>query len=322
MSASRIVFLDRETIGPGVALRTPAFDHEWIEHGLTAPDQVAPRIADCDIIVTNKVRIDASALERAPKVKMIAVAATGTDVIDIAACRTRGIVVSNIRGYAVATVPEHTFALILSLARNLPEYRTDVENGRWQESGQFCFFNKPVLDLGGSTLGLVGCGSIGASVGRIGLAFGMRVLFLDAYIAEPPQELERVGSLDDLLRESDFVSCHCPLSPETRGMFGHAQFERMKREAFFVNTARGELVDEAALARAIEGGLIAGAGIDVLGTEPPPLDSPMMRLAARPNVILTPHMAWSGTRARQTLCDQLIENIEGFAAGSPRNLIT
>ena len=317
----KVVFLDRETIGPGVDLRRPSFGHEWVEYERTQPDEVAVRLAGCEIAIVNKVRLTRDVIAGLTDLRMIAVAATGTDVVDLAACRERGVVVSNIRGYATATVPEHTFALILSLARDLPEYRAQVLDGAWQAAGQFCFFTRPIRDLKGAALGIVGCGSIGRSVAALGLAFGMEVRFLDAFVDTPPPGATMAADLDGLLAASDFISLHCPLTDETRGMFGAAQFAKMKSGAFIVNTARGELIEEQALADAVRSGRIAGAAIDVLASEPPPPDSPVMRMASLPNVILTPHIAWAGVGARQFLADQLIDNVENFASGNPSNVV-
>ena len=317
----KVVFLDRETIGPGVELRRPSFDHEWVEYQRTPPDDVTSRLAGCEIAIVNKVRVTRDVLADLPDLRMIAVAATGTDVVDLAACRERGIVVSNIRGYATATVPEHTFALILSLARDLPAYRAQVLDGAWQAVDQFCFFTRPIRDLKGASLGIVGCGSIGRSVGALGLAFGMEVRFLDAFVDTPPPGASMADDLDALLAVSDFITLHCPLTDDTRGMFGAAQFENMKSDAFIVNTARGELIEEQALADAVRSGRIAGAAIDVLAPEPPPPDSPVMQMASLPNVILTPHIAWAGVGARQFLADQLIDNVENFVAGNPSNVV-
>lgn len=318
--ARRIVFLDSDTIGPGVTVRRPGFDHEWVEYGKTAPDQVVERLQGASIAVTNKVPLSAETLAALPDLEMIAVAATGYNIIDLEACRAQNVTVSNIRGYAVNTVPEHTFALMLSLMRNLAQYREEVLAGRWQEAGQFCFFNRPIRDLAGATLGILGCGSIGRSVGEIGKAFGMNVLFFDNYVDSPPDGT-RLVELDELLAASDVVSCHCPLTPETRGMLNLDAFRKMKPTAIVINTARGEIVDEEDIAAALREGIIGGAALDVVAVEPPPMDGTAMKLAALPNFILSPHIAWAGVGAMQTLSDQLIDNIEAFAAGEPRNVV-
>jgi glycerate dehydrogenase len=317
----KIVFLDRDTIGPGITIRRPGFRHEWVEYGKTAPEQVVERLRGAEIAITNKVRLRRAALAELPELRMIAVAATGVDVIDLDACRERQIVVSNVRGYATNTVPEHTFALILALMRNLPQYRAEVLDGRWQREGQFCFFNRPIRDLAGATLGVIGCGSIGQSVGRIGLAFGMRVLFHDRYVGHAPEGTALVD-LEPLLRQADVVTCHCPLTPDTKGLIGRDQLHMMKPQAILVNTARGGIVDEMALADAIEAGRIGGAAIDVYEQEPPDAEHRLMQLASQHHVIVTPHIAWASQGAMQALCDQVIDAIEAYQQGAPINTVT
>lgn len=316
----KIVFLDRDTIGPGVTVRRPAFEHEWIEYGKTAPQDVAGRLEGARIAVTNKVRISREVIAALADLRMIAVAATGVDVIDLDACRERQIVVSNVRGYATNTVPEHTFALILSLMRNLPQYRAEVLDLRWQREGQFCFFNRPIRDLAGATLGVIGAGSIGRSVAQVGLAFGMRVLFHDRYVEHAPDGTELV-ELEPLLRRSDVVTCHCPLTPETKGLIGRDQLRLMRPQTILVNTARGGIVDEEALADAIEAGTIGGAAIDVFEEEPPAASHRLMQLSGEHHVIVTPHIAWAGEAAMQALCDQVVDAIEAFARGGPINVV-
>jgi len=315
-----VVFLDTATIGPGVTVRRPAFEHRWAEHERTRAEEVAERLKGATIAITNKAPIRTATIEACPDLKLIAVAATGYDCIDIDAAKAHDIAVANIRGYAVNTVPEHTFALILALRRNLVEYREQVLAGEWIRSEQFCFFNRPIPDLAGSTLGVVGAGALGSSVGRIGAAFGMDVLYHDDYAKEAPPEGPLVP-LERLRDEADVVTCHCPLTDETRGLVGADFLGGMKPSAIVVNTARGGIVDEEALAEAIREGRIAGAGIDVTSVEPAPANSTIMALASLPNVILTPHVAWASTGAMQTLVDQLIDNVEGFVAGEERNRV-
>ncbi|MEO0388371.1 MAG: D-2-hydroxyacid dehydrogenase [Pseudomonadota bacterium] len=317
----RIVFLDEGTIGPGVHLGRPAFAHTWSGHQRTAPEDVVARLEGASIAITNKVPLTAETLAALPDLKFIAVAATGFNIVDIAACQSRGIPVSNIRGYAVNTVPEHTFALILALRRNLVEYRQQVLDGAWVEADQFCFFNRPIRDLAGSTLGIIGAGALGQSVGKIGRGFGMEVIYCDAYAPAAPDTGPLV-SLETLRDTADVVTLHCPLTDETAGMIGADFLRQMKDSAILINTARGGLIDEPALAEAIQSGQIAGAGIDVTPVEPPPMDSTIMVLAAAPNFILSPHVAWASVGGMQTLSDQLIGNIEAFVAGTPRNLVT
>lgn len=313
----RVVFLDRASLGATV--RAPSFAHAWRDHDRTDATDVVTRLAEATIAVTNKVPLHAEALANAPRLRMIAVAATGTDIVDLAVCRERGIVVSNIRNYATSSLPEHVFALVLALRRNLLAYRADVERGLWQTSDTFCLLDHPINDLAGSTLGLVGLGALGKSVARLGQAFGMRVLAFDP-VADGMPGVTMV-SVDDLLRESDVVSLHLPLSPATRHLIGRAELGRMRSGSLLINTARGGLVDEQALADALRSGTIAGAGFDVLSREPPDDANPLLALR-QPNFILTPHVAWASAQAMQALADQLVDNIEAFVAGAPRNVVT
>ena len=311
-----VVFLDRSTLRANV--RRPAFEHAWKEHSKTAASEILGHLQDATIAITNKVLLRAETLSKLPKLKMIAVAATGYDVIDIDYCKDHGIAVANIRNYAIHTVPEHAFALILALRRNLLAYRRDVENGVWQEVEQFCFFNHPIGDLSGATIGILGEGAIGQGTAKIARGFGMRVLFADH--APPKAPGVEFTPFDKVLAESDVISLHCPLTPESRNMIGSEQFRKMKTTALLINTARGGLVDEAALVRALDEGLIAGAGFDVLTKEPPKEGNPLLDIR-RPNFILTPHVAWASDNAMQFLADQLVDNIEAFVKGKPQNLV-
>ncbi|KXU86174.1 glycerate dehydrogenase [Paraburkholderia monticola] len=315
----KIVFLDRATLAPQIRLSRPAFEHEFVEFEQTAPDQVVARLAGATIAITNKVPLTAEVLAQLPSLKLIAVAATGTDCVDKAACERQGVRVSNIRGYAVNTVPEHTFALMLALRRNLIAYRDDVLNGEWQKSGQFCFFNHAIHDLGGMTLGIIGEGVLGQRVAEIAKVFGMRPLFA------AHKGREGLGPLytpwDEVLATSDIITIHSPLTAQTRGMLAMPEFRAMQRKPLIINTARGGLVDEEALVRALDEGLISGIGFDVLSGEPPAADNPLMRIAARPNVIVTPHVAWASDEAQQSLADQLMNNIERFVRDDSANLV-
>ena len=319
--SEKIVFLDASTIGPGVTIGRPNFKHEWQEYDRTSADEVVTRLSDATIAVSNKVAITTQMLEQLPQLKLIAVAATGYNIVDLEACKARGVAVCNIRGYAVNTVPEHTFSLILALRRNLIEYREQVLDGEWVRSNQFCFFNRPIRDLAGSNLGIIGAGALGQSVGRIGLAFGMNVMYLNQHIRTAPDHGQLV-SLEQMRNEADILTLHCPLTPETQNIVDADFLQGMKQTSLVINTGRGGLIDEVALVAALRKGEIAGAGIDVTEVEPAPLDSPMMQVAELPNVLLTPHVAWASVGGMQTLVDQLIENIEAFVAGEPKNLLT
>ncbi|GIL38345.1 D-2-hydroxyacid dehydrogenase [Roseiterribacter gracilis] len=306
----KIVFLDRRTIADGIKVRRPAFPHVWVEHDQTAQSDVIARLADATIAITNKVPIRADAIAALPKLQMIAVSATGTDNVDKDAAAARGIPVVNIAGYAARTVPEHVFALLLALKRNIVAYRESVLEGRWTHGGSFCVFAAPITDLAGQRLGIVGTGAIGDSVAQIGRAFGM-----DVVLSERPGVTQlRPGrlSFDEVLTTSDALSLHCPLTDETRHMINDASLAKMKPGAVLINTARGPLIDELALERALQSGKLGGAGLDVTAPEPPPEDAPILRIARFPNVIVTPHVAWASETAMQTLADRLIDNIEAF----------
>lgn len=315
----RIVQLESASLIAEV--RRPGCAHEWIEYPKTAPAEVVDRLRGACIAITNKAPIDAAAVNALPELKMIAVSATGTNNIDLEACKARGIVVSNIRGYAVHTVPEHVFALLLALSRNLLAWRESMLAGRWQAAEQFCLFDHPIRDLHGATLGLIGSGALGEGVARLAEAFGMRVLR-----AERKGATEiRAGytAFEHVLAESDAISLHCPLTAQTRHLIDEPALRQMKRSAMLINTARGGIVDEAALVRALQEGWIAGAGFDVVSAEPPPVGHPLLdpALLKLPNFLLTPHVAWSSRPAMQALADQLIDNIEAFVAGTPRNQV-
>lgn len=311
-----IVFLDRDSIR--AEIHRPAFLHEWQEYSATAATQVAERLQNATIAISNKVPLMAGGLAQIKSFKMIAVCATGTNNVDLDYCRAHGIVVSNIRNYAVHTVPEHVFAMILALQRGLPGYREDVRNGLWQKAEQFCLFTRPIRDLHGSTLGVIGNGALGRATAKLGEAFGMRVLIAEHKNAQTV----RAGytSFDNVLMESDVITLHCPLTPATHHMIGAAELKKMRSHALLINTARGGLVDEAALVPALAQGVIGGAGFDVLTVEPPRAGNPLLDLDL-PNFILTPHIAWASRDAMQTMADQLIENIEAFVRGEPRNRV-
>ncbi|MCW2273448.1 glycerate dehydrogenase [Rhodoblastus acidophilus] len=311
-----IVFLDAKTLAPGVKLPVPKFPHRWINHDATAPDEVAAHVGDAEIIVVNKVKIGARELDALPGLKLVAISATGHDNVDIAAARAKKIAVTNIRGYSVGAVPDHVFALILALSRNILAYAESVRAGRWQNAGQFCFHDHRIFDLSGKRLGLIGSGSLGSRVAEIGRAFGMDVVFA-ARRGAPPSE----GRIDfhDLLATSDVISLHCPLNAETENLLSDREFALMTKKPLLINTARGGIVDEAALERALDAGHVAGAGIDVTRPEPPPADSAIMRLAQRPNVLVTPHVGWASLEAQQTLLDQLGKVLESFVAGERMN---
>lgn len=313
----RIVFLERNTIAAD--FRRPGFAHEWIDFSESFQDQVVQRLSGATIAISNKLALREAELSQLPELKLIAIAATGSDNIDLDYCRRHAIAVSNTRGYAVHSVPEHVLMMMLGLRRNLFAYRADVQNGMWQQSKQFCLLTHELHDISGSKLGIIGYGSIGKAMARLGEAMGMRILISEHKDAKTI----RAGrtSFADTLRESDVVSLHCPLTDQTRDLFRRPEFAMMKPGALLINTARGALVEDDALIEALRNGTIAGAGYDALREEPPRHGSPLLDLNL-PNFIITPHVAWASNEAVQALADQVIDNIEAFIAGTPRNLLT
>ncbi|HYV82291.1 MAG TPA: D-2-hydroxyacid dehydrogenase [Pyrinomonadaceae bacterium] len=309
MTTEIIVFLERNTFN--VPFRKPAFDHEWSEFGETAAGEVVERLAPATIAICNKLPLRAETLSRLPQLKLIAVAATGVDNVDLAYCRSHNIAVCNTRGYAVNSLPEHALMLMLALRRNLIAYRNDVKAGRWHDAKQFCLLDHPIGDLRGATLGIVGFGTLGKSMAQVGRAIGMEVLVA--------VRDDRAG-FEEVLRRSDVLSLHCPLTEETKNLIGAAELAQMKPDAILINTARGGLIDDHALIEALKNGRLAGAGIDVLRNEPPRDGNPLLEVDL-PNLIVTPHNAWASRQAMQTLADQLVDNLEAFVRGSPQNLV-
>jgi len=309
MTTEIIVFLERNTFN--VPFRRPAFAHEWSEFGETAPGEVVERLAPATIAICNKLPLRAETLSQLPKLKLIAVAATGVDNVDLAYCRSHNIAVCNTRGYAVNSLPEHALMLMLALRRNLMAYRDDVKAGRWREAKQFCLLDHPIGDLRGATLGIVGFGTLGKSMAQLGRAVGMEVIVA--------VRDDRAG-FEEVLRRSDVLSLHCPLTEETKNLIGADELAQMKPDAILINTARGGLLDDRALIEALKNGRLAGAGIDVLRNEPPRDGNPLLEVDL-PNLIVTPHNAWASRQAMQTLADQLVDNLEAFVRGSPQNLV-
>lgn len=315
----RGVFLDRDALDSGDIDITPLAETlaEWVFHGLTSDAEVGERIADAEVVVSNKAMVDAAAIARAPRLRLVCIAATGTNNVDLAAARARGITVCNVRSYATASVVEHVFALILSLRRRLPEYRDAVRAGRWQRSAQFALLDFPIAELHGATLAIVGYGELGRAVAQVGAAFGMRVLI--AARRGGSAEPGRVP-LAELLPQADVLSLHVPLTSETAGLVGAAELALMKPDALMINTARGGIVDEAALAAALRAGRLGGAGIDVLSVEPPVAGNPLLAPDI-PNLLVTPHIAWASRTARQRLVDELAANVTAYVQGTPRNVV-
>ncbi|OOG27141.1 glycerate dehydrogenase [Thioalkalivibrio denitrificans] len=316
----RGVFLDLETVDRDDldlnALRS-TLSH-WEMHPYTGSEEVGARIAGAQVVVSNKVVLDAAAIESAPDLRLICVAATGTNNVDLETARKRGVTVCNVRDYATAAVSQHVFAMILALTTRLNAYQRDVAEGRWQESRQFCLLDHPIRELEGLTLGIIGYGALGQGVARAAKAFGLNVAVAESLVS-PGRDKAR-WPLERLLAESDIISLHCPLTEQTHHLIDADALEAMKSDALLINTARGAIVDNAALATALRQGIIGGAGIDVLEQEPPPPDHPLLARDI-PNLILTPHIAWAAREARQRVIDQVAANIRAFIAGDPRNVV-
>ena len=313
-----IVVLDGHTLNPGDlswdALRTLG---ECTVHDRTPRDQVVARAREAEIALTNKVVFDRAVLAQLPRLRYIGVLATGYNVVDVAAAAAQGIVVTNVPAYSTRSVAQLTFALLLELTQRVGDHARAVREGRWTRSPDFCFWDHPLVELDGLTMGIVGFGHIGRSVAALAQAFGMRVL---AH-SRTPRAAPGVAwvDLDALFERSDVVSLHCPLTPETRDLVNAERLARMKPTAFLINTGRGPLVNERDLAEALDAGRLAGAGLDVLSAEPPPADHPL--LAAR-NCLITPHIAWATRAARERLMRTVVENVRAFLAGAQQNRVT
>jgi glycerate dehydrogenase len=314
------VFLDRDSLDCGdldfgdLDRVLPGLDY----YAATGPEQVAARIAEAEVVISNKVVLDAAALRHAPRLRLICVAATGVNNVDLTAAARAGVTVCNCRGYGTPAVVQHVFALLLALCARLPEYRQAVRDGRWQRASQFCLLDYPIRELADKTLGIVGYGELGRGVARLAEAFGMRVL-----LAQRPDTVELLEDrtpLPLLLPQVDVLSLHCPLTPETRGLIGAWELALMRRDAVLINTARGGLVDEAMLADALRKGALGGAGVDVLTLEPPTAGNPLLAPDI-PNLIVTPHCAWGSRESRQRLVGQLAENVRSYLGGEPVRVV-
>jgi glycerate dehydrogenase len=285
----------------------------------TRPEAVVERAAGAEIVFTNKTPLPGAVLAQLSKLRYIGVLATGYNVVDVEAAKTRGIVVTNIPTYGTASVAQFVFALLLELCHNVKVHSDAVRAGEWSSSPDWSFWKSPLVELAGRTMGIVGFGRIGRQVGRIADAMGMRVLAYDTYHGGPPQYSFSWAELQELLRESDVVSLHSPLFPETQGMINAKTLAMMKPSAFLINTSRGPLVVDRDLADALNAGRLAGAGVDVLSVEPPATDNPL--LTAR-NCLVTPHIAWATREARSRLMDLAVENAAAFVGGKPVNVVS
>jgi glycerate dehydrogenase len=315
-----IVVLDGHTLNPG--------DLSWEElmalgsckiFDRTPPEEIAARAVNAEMAITNKAVLHRPQIEILPKLKYIGVTATGYNVVDVEAAKERGIVVTNVPTYGTRSVAQHTFALLLELTQHIGHHAQTVRDGRWVRSPDWCYWDKPLIELDGLTMGIVGYGRIGRATARLAEAFGMKVVTTASSSGRRREPNIAVVDLDYLFSESDVVSLHCPLTPETKHLVNFQRLARMKPTAFLINTSRGLLVDEAALAEALNSSRIAGAGLDVLSVEPPPADNPL--LAAR-NCLITPHNAWAMRAARARLMKTAVENVRAFLVGRPQNVVS
>lgn len=317
----RLVVLDKASLDCGdldfSKLKSFGLDVDFFEN--TKPDQIIERIKDAEIIVTNKLVIDSPILKEVEKLKLICISATGTNNIDLIAAAKKNIAVCNVTGYATSSVVQHVFMLITALNTKLNSYQKAVKNGRWSQSEFFCLLDYPIIDLAEQTIGIIGYGELGKGVEKVARAFGMKVLVSQSLQKKSAKTDERVP-LNKLLREADIVSLHCPLAPETENIISTNELKIMKSSALLINTARGGIVDEAALLEALQQKQIAGVGIDVLANEPPKKENKLL-MCELDNLIITPHIAWASVASRQRLLDGVVENIDAFLNGKPHNIV-
>lgn len=312
-TAPTIVFLDTATIPPHIRIPRPSTEHYWQEYASTSAEELDEHLDQAEIVISNKVGLNAETLSRHPNLKLIAVAATGTNNVDLEYCRNHDIAVANIQGYATRSVPEHVVAMMFALKRNLVGYHQDVAQGEWQKQQQFCFFTHPITDIAGSTLGVVGSGSLGQATASLARALGMTVLFAERKGAV--QCREGYLPFEQVLAEADVVTLHCPLTNETTNLIGSDELEMMKSSAVLINTGRGGLVDETALVNALKEKAISGAGVDVFTQEPADNSNPLLANQHLANLLLTPHVAWGSDSSINILLTQLMENIDAFERG-------
>lgn len=307
----KIVFLDSTAIPKHILIPRPSFEHTWTEYDHTSSAETIERAKNADIVITSKVIFDRETLQQLPKLKLIAITATGTNNVDLVAAEEMGIAVRNVTGYSSTTVPEHVIGLIFSLKHSLAGWLRDQTEAKWAESKQFCYFDYPITDVRGSTLGVFGKGCLGTEVGRLANAVGMKVLYAEHKDATVCRE--GYTPFDEVLKQADIVTLHCPLTETTKDLINTETLSKMKKGAFLINTGRGPLIDELALVDALKTGHLGGAALDVMVKEPPEKDNPLI-LAAKtmPNLIITPHIAWASDSAVTTLVGKVMQNIEEF----------
>lgn len=306
----KAVFLDRGSFPKNINIELPTQISDVVEYDKTHPDEVAERIKEANIVLTNKAIVSADAVNGASNLQLVQVMATGTNNVDTQACISHGVTVQNVADYSTISVPEHTFAMLLALRRNLTSYINDVKSGKWADSKHFCFLNYPIKDLSGTTMAVIGGGTLGKSVANIARAFGMTVIFADRKGATSI----RAGyvNFQEALTTADVISINCPLTDETKNLIGDAEFSFMKSSCLLLNISRGGIVDEHALVNAFKNNTISGAAFDVATVEPMPLNHPLQALAKWPNFLLTPHIAWASNEAMQTLVNIAMEKITSF----------
>jgi len=317
----RIVVLDGYVLCPGdLDFSALCALGETTVYDRTPQEEIIPRIAGAEIVITNKAPITAAVMDACPSLRYIGVTATGYNIVDAAAAKARGIVVTNVPAYSTMAVVQHAMALLLHASSRVYAYDARVKEGAWAASRDFCFYAEPMQELFGRTMGVIGFGSIGRAMTRAACALGMDVIVYTAHPSEGRREPGmRFAALEELLCQSDVISLHCPLTDETRGMIGAQAIERMKNGAMVINTARGPLVDAVAMSRALESGKIACYMADVMDTEPPRADDPLL---CAPNTVLTPHVAWAALETRKRLLHTVVENLKAYLDGEPKNVVS
>ena len=316
----KLVVLERNSVGTDVDVSCYEKFGEVTYYPNTVAENTAERVRDADIIIANKAPMNEDTLKDAPNVKLICLFATGFDNVDLAYCKSRGIKVANVVNYSTAAVVQHTFLLALALEEKLVHYDNYVKSGEYGAQDRFSNFDRPFRELEGKTWGIVGMGNIGRGVAKVARAFGCKVIFYTASGKSTCTEYERV-EFDALLSQSDILSLHCPLSDRTRGLINKEAFSKMKKSAVLVNVARGPVVDTQALYDALTEGQIAAAGLDVLEKEPISRDNPLNEIKDSTKLIITPHLAWASTEARERLVDEVAKNIQAFLEGEERNIV-
>lgn len=314
-----IVYLDGYTLNPGDLDWAPLQQQgNFTVYDRTPAELVVKRAADADIILTNKVFISADIMAQLPKLKYVGVTATGYNNVDIIAARARNVTVTNVRGYSTPSVAQHTFSLLLALTTRPELHSQSVHQGDWVRADDWCYWKTPLVELSGKTMGLIGLGDIGTQVAAVAQAFGMRVIAHRKSNTPAGAGIELVD-LETLFRQSDVVSLHCPLTSDTEGIINEESIALMKPTTYLINTGRGALINEKALAEALNEGKLAGAGVDVLSTEPPKADNPLLTAS---NCIITPHIAWALFESRVRLLNLVAGNIAAYKAGSPTNVVS